>query len=819
MNVPSLGSPVLSRQLRRASIISALTFVLMACGGGGGGGSSPQPAATPNTPPTPASPNTPSTPVPAPTPGNTPVGPSIVDDRDTVFAVQSGNVEFIVDKQTFDLQASRDGAALLTALGASVGFNGQNLNIGNPQFNSSGSNWVQQQGWFDEASNLWYVAHFRFWDDAPFVHLAFSITDRHENSVTEAHWDNLWQQRVIQDFQLSIESALPVPSRSLTQENAFSGGNVNTDPRIQEVAANDQVQWRQSSVDDNSVQLAHEHDNSRQTFITIHPRKTGNFSLSLHQQPLLTPYPAANAVEVEVHHTGGMTVRTVDQGNSSNALGSFTLNQESFLKIVATGVTGDRVVFGRLELADGAGNTEVVQANRLEDNLLNAEPIGMAVKDFWKKFPINVSSGGSTLELNAIQEPIRLVGGVGFTFDVGINVNPAANPNSELVARLQAAPEVSYPEWWPDLDGRIVDNASYRRLQAMTPQVIRQNDEINGNYGLMNWGDYQIGRSYFLNGDPYQNWGALQYDLGLGLLNAWAQTGDAYLFNRAQAAVRNIMDIQVAKFEPYGQKRSGAGVRKGECTTPYHWCQENIPEYNYHSRSLLLYSHLTGEPWPREIAQMLIDNSAYFSLSRRQWTLDHSRILGWALRNLYYGAEEFPNGTKYNDTRESNDYPHMVSGTSYAGLLSDLVSDTVARIEQTGQLPGDQPVWGGQIIEGLIIALESGHLDAALATRTRTAIDTALRHFQANHMRGDSTSGYEIAYALDNSWRDAEAYGWFWVNNFAWASENLDASYQSSFENFYDWLDSRFRSDNSLQSIRLWTGVIGFSAYAAEKRN
>ncbi len=746
------------------------------------------------------------------------MAPNIVEDQGSVFAVQSGNVEFVVDKQSFDMRATRSGAALINSIGASVGFNGQTLSIGNPQFNASGPDWIQQQGWFGQASNLWYVARFRFWQDQPFVHLAFSVTDRHEDNVTEAHWDNRWQQREIRDLQLSVESTAVVPNRSLTQENAFSGGNLTTDPRIQEVAANEQVHWRQTQVDDDSVQLQHDRDNSRQTYLTIHPRQTGTFSLSLHQQPLFNPYPAANAVDVEVHHANGMTVQTIDQASTSNSLGSFTLNQQSFVKIVATGESGDIVVFGRLELTDGAGNTQVVQARRLQDNLIDDAPIGLVVKDFWQKFPINVTTGGNTLALNAIQDPVRLVGGVGFTFDIGINADTTAAQNSELASRLRATPAVSYPQWWPDLDGRVVDNAAYRALQAMTTQVIQRNDEINGNYGLMNWGDYQIGRSYFLNGDAYQNWGSLQYDLGMGLLNAWAQTGDEYLFNRAQAAVRNSMDIQIAKFEPYAQKRSGAGVRKGECAGT-HWCQENIPEYNYHSRSLLLYSHLTGEQWPREIAQMVIDNSAYFSLTRRPWTLDHSRILGWALRNLYYGAEEFPEGTRYNDRLEAGGYPHMASGTSYVELLNSLVSDTVARIEQTGQLPGDQPVWGGQTIEGLIIAYESGHLSAALANRTRSAIDTALRFFQANHMRGDSTSGYEIAYALDNSWRDAEAYGWFWVNNFAWASANLDSSYRSSFEEFYDWLDSRFRSDSSLQSIRQWTGVIGFSAYAAEQRN
>ncbi len=817
MNVLSLFPGQLLTRFRQICSLSALSVLLLACSGGGGGGGEntpTQPVATPNNP------ATPTTPVATPPPSNTPAGPSIVEDRDTMYAVQSGNVEFLVDKQSFNLQANRNGSSLINSIAASVRFNGQTLNIGTPEFNSSGSNWVQQQGWFDQARNLWYVARFRFWDDAPFVHLAFSITDRHEDNLTEAHWDNLWQQRQIEDLQISVQSASAVPNVSLTQENAFSGGNLDTDPRIEEVARASEVHWRQTQTDDNSIQLQHDRDNSGQTFVRIHPRVAGEFDLSLRQQPLFNPYPAANQVDIEIQHAGGLDRRTVDQGNPVNALGRFTLNQNSWVRMIATGVEGDRVVFGQLELADQNGTTRTVQASRLSDDLINADPVGLVVKDFWKKFPINASSSGTTLALNAIQNPISLVGGVGFSFDIGINADTTASPNSELVARLRATPEVAYPQWWPELDGRVVNNASYQQLQAMSSQIIRRNDEVSGNYGLMNWGDFQIGPSFYFNGDATEDWGALQYDLGLGLLNAWAQTGDEYLFNRAQAAVRSSMDIQIAKFEPYGQKRSGAGIRKGQCSDRFHWCQENIPEFNYHSRSLLLYSHLTGEQWPREIAQMVIDNSAYFSWSRRQWTVDHERILGWSLRNLYYGAEEFPEGTRYNDRRESSAYPHMVTGTSYTELLNGLVADTVSHIERNGRLPGVQPVWGGQIVEGLIIALESGHLDGSLATRTRGAIDTALRFFIANHMRGNAASGYDIAYDTTNgAWRDAEAYGWFWVNNLAWASENLDGSYRANFENFYDWLDARFRADATLQTTRAWTGVMGFSAYAAARRN
>ncbi|MEM8497287.1 MAG: hypothetical protein AAF542_04635 [Pseudomonadota bacterium] len=742
--------------------------------------------------------------------------PNPFDDDSDLFTVETGNVVFEVDRLAFNLRARNNETALINSINATLVFNGNPISIGRPESYSTGPNWIEQQGWFDQASNLWYVARFQFWDDAPFVQLTMSLTDRHDDHATEAHWDNLWQQRSIENLRIIVEGNTDLVAQSITQENAFSGGNLQTGSRIEEVANASEVHWRQTATADGRIQLEHSRDNSRQTYLRIHPRMTGQYNLSLHQLPLFSPYPAANAVEVEIHHSNGIDRQTVDQGFASNALGSFILDADSFVQVIATGEEGDRVVFERLELVDMDGTVSQVSATRLDDDVISAEPLGLVVRDFWKKFPISASTSNQFMVMQGIEEPVDIVGGVGFTFDIGINADVNSGSNAELAQRIRATPEVSFPDWWTELDGRIVDSDAYRQLLDRGADVIRQNDETSGNYGLMNWGDYQIGISFIADGERYEDWGALQYDLGLGLLNAWAQTGNAYFYDRAHAAVRSSMDIQVAKFEPYSQKRSGAGIRKGQCAERFHWCQENIPEFNYHSRSLLLFSHLTGEQWPRQIAKMVIDNSAYFSLTRRPWTLDHPRILGWSLRNLYYGAVDFPQGTEYSETQEVG-FLSLPRGTAYRELLVDLVQATVGTIEAGGRVQGEQPVWAGQVIEGLIIAVESDLLDAALQARTRAAIDIAVSHFLENHLRRNAAGDYEMMYAIsDSEWRGAASYGWFWINNLAWASENLDASYAVGFNAFYDWLYDSFRNGTGAQSTRAWSGALGFSAYAAQ---
>ena len=746
--------------------------------------------------------------------------PVDIVETDREFIVESGGITFRLSKTSFNLIAEKDGVKLAKNMNSTVRLNGQRLSVEAPVESASGTNWVEFRGWFSKENNLWYIARFRFWPDLPFVHLSFSLTDRHDDHPTEAVWDPLWSQREIRYFNISV-GGLPVHDiKTVMQYNAFSGGEHKVDPRIIERTAEGETHWRQVPDAEGNIQLIHWAENSGKTYLHLKPMKTGNYSLMLRQKPLDSPYPAANAVKVIINHVNGRDIVIVDQGLSENPLGNYTLDDQSSVRILAKSHDdSDRIVFGSLELRDSTGDTDSISAHRVTDNVLDTGRIGLVVKDFWKQFPILTKATGRSMIVSSIRNPVALTGGVGFTLDLGLNFNSESFDTNQLSARMIAAPEPSFPTWWSSLDGVITGHQAYTNLMAKTHGIIHTNDEVSGNYGWQNWGDYQIGDSYFTNGDPTENWGALQYDLGHGLLMSWMQTGDDYLWNRAQAAVRSSMDIHIAKFEPYLQKRSGAGLRKGECTSIFHWCQDSIPDFNYHTRSLLLFSHLTGEDWPRDIAHMQIDNSAYFAHTRRQWLIETgSRPLAWALRNLVYGHKVFPQGTLYNESEEYG-YDIMSKGTAYADLLRTLTDGLVNAIGDTGHLPGEQPVWQAQILEGLIMAYESGVLGDDLATRTFESIKTSLAYFDNNHIRSLSGNNFEIVYDSDNSeWTNAASYGWFWVNNFAWAGQHINEKYASKAGELIDWLIDTYQSPE-YHTTRAWSGVMGFPSYAVSMEN
>ncbi len=755
------------------------------------------------------------------------------DDNEAVNITKSGNeflintskAKFRLSEDSMSLSASVNGKEVVKSISSTLELRGSLISVSPPSESSTGNNWVEFRGWYSQDDNLWYVARYRFWPNKPFVHLTFSFTDRQDDHPTESIWSNLWDTREISDFKVFVDTDAALGNKNIVQENAYSGGDPINDPKIEEVTFSGRTHWRQSREVDGVIQLEHAADTADklgETHLKIFPKEVGTFSLKLKQKPLNSPYPAANKVKVVVKHLNGTKEIIVDQGQNQNDLGSFSLDNNSFVQIFATGEDGDRIVFETLELSNQNGTKKTVKASRVTDNVITTNAVSFTVNDFWKRFPIQAETSGKRFTLTTIKKPKKFVGGVGYTVDMGINLDPQNNTPESLQSAVQAPPKtLSFPSWWNPLDGVITKEALYTQLMDKTSHIIRKEDEVSNNYGWMNWGDYQIGNSYNdrKTGKPTEDWGALQYDLSLGLILSWMQTKDPYLWNRGRASVRSAMDIQIAKFEPYGQKISGGGIRKGSCVENYHWCHAPIPEFNYHTRSLLLYSHLTGEQWPKDIAQMVIDNSAYFSFSRQDWTVTHARVLAWSLRNLVYGAKVFPKGTKYMDTHEGGSHKIMAKGTSYKQLLNTLVSRAALEIKKADQLPIQQPVWGGQIIEGLIIAYESGLLDNNVKTETYDAIKISLKAFINKQLRSDGKGGYEMSYYIERGqWADAATYGWFWVNNLAWATQNIPTGagvpdYKSSFKNLYEWEQKLFLT--KYHYIRAWTGVMGFGSYAA----
>lgn len=462
-------------------------------------------------------------------------------------------------------------------------------------------------------------------------------------------------------------------------------------------------------------------------------------------------------------------------------------------------------------------------SKRRNDDVLQSKQFALNIKDFWKKYPIGAESSGSTLSWVAIKEPTILFGGAGLTIDFALSLDRKVYTAKDLKGMADAPPSPSFPDWWLAMDGVPTQHRGYRNLLEGSGDLIRRADAQFGNWGWKNYGDYQISVPYFnQENEQVVNWGALQYDLTLGMMLSWMSTGDQWLWNRSRAAVRNIMDIQVSKFHPYHQKRSSAGLRKGGCPVKSsHWCQYPLPEFNYHSRSLLLYSHLSGEIWPKEIARMLIDNSAYFAYTRTDWTSRHYRIGGWALRNLYYGHVLFGDeGTKYISVGEQ-EWPQMSAGTSYKMIASKLVEHTVNIIEQSGGLGGSQPVWGGQMIEGLIIALENDILEPDLRERTRNAIETAVNKIVNEQLVKRGSSWWMVYYEDPDSkkenarpaYSNINTYGWLWVNSFAWVSKNTSSDHSALTRKIINWLMGEYIGNPAMRTPRAWSSLMGFPSY------
>lgn len=461
---------------------------------------------------------------------------------------------------------------------------------------------------------------------------------------------------------------------------------------------------------------------------------------------------------------------------------------------------------------------------RHKDSVLQSQQFALNIKDFWKKFPIAAEASGNTLSWVAIKESTILYGGVGLTIDFALSLDQQNFSAKELKALVDKEPVVSFPDWWLAMDGAPTQNYHYNNLLESTNTLIGGADVRDGNWGWKNYGDYQISVPYRNGkGQMVFNWGALQYDLTLGMMLSWMSTDDPWLWDRSRAAVRNIMDIQISKFHPYHQKRSGAGLRKGACPLEImHWCQEPIPEFNYHSRSLLLYSHLTGEIWPKEIARMLIDNSAYFAYTRTDWTAKYYRIGGWALRNLYYGHTLFGDeGTKYISKGEP-DWPEMSAGTSYKMITNKFVEHTVSIIEKNNGLGGNQPVWGGQLIEGLIIALDNDMLEPRLRERTRKAVETAVNRIIDEQLFRRGNTWWMVYVEDPDPKREGEkpelrnfnTYGWFWVNSFAWVSKNTPSDHSEVTRTLITWLLREYKNNQDVRTPRAWSSLMGFPSYA-----
>lgn len=760
-----------------------------------------------------------------------------IEETESAFRIESGAYGWTISKTRFDVlaEAHANGELKIEGGEASADFLGSVSTFGPPSEFMKGEDWVELRGHADPSKNLWYVARYRFFEDQPFLHLALSLMDRHEGFTTEGPWDDYWQDRMLRDFTVNLRTTSYLEGRYFRQSSSFAGREVGVDADIV-IQQNEgsPFHWRRDvSLDE--IEIYHrvstnpDRASGQSNAITWIPGIEGEAQLVA----LLTPYggsydyKAAYDVAYEVQHADGVARLLLDQTKDELDLGSYTLDRDSAVSLFTESSSDQEgMVRARaLRVIPKGGEPFEIAFQRLADDVLKDSGYALGVVDLWQHHPIELYSAERELAVSAIAEPARWSGGIGLTLDLAVILD--ADQSETAMAMIKAPPaKRDLPDWWSPFDGSLAANAAYDQLASEAYPTIAGFDDFDDNYGWRGYGDYQISTSYSIDGKGYQNWGGLQYDLTSGLLFAWMRTGDERLWQRARAAVRHQMDVAMAKFEPFAPKRSGHLYRKGECPVDeLITCQEPIPDFGYGYRAFLLWHHLTGEEWAKELARQQIEALAYFGArsggttrSITDWLLENgSRPLGWIVRAQVTGRNVFPEGTRaFDNAREGVSFEN---GLTYDQLLKELLDALVPHINGgPGHYPSDQPVWSGQGIEALAMA----YLEADGAFRSEGLKQAVLASCEDLVASMEIDFGnVDFVYVRDGDqileWSDQPNYGLLWLDSLTACAEIAgQPSFKEAADALFDAAVNDFRAREGVPT-REWSSLLSFGGYFREK--
>jgi hypothetical protein len=253
------------------------------------------------------------------------------------------------------------------------------------------------------------------------------------------------------------------------------------------------------------------------------------------------------------------------------------------------------------------------------------------------------------------------------------------------------------------------------------------------------------------------------------------------------------MDLDLVKFNPFQDKLDGLVYRKGEMPrSRTHIGAEPIVDQGFAWRSLLLYYSLTGEEWARDLAKQNIDRLVYYATTRPNFVLEGGRPAAWMLRGALAGAEWFPDDRTHD----------------YQKTADEIVRLLVGSFKEHGRLPGRQPVWEGQIVEGL----------AEYHRRTQRADVAAVivgeaRHLLADAIRRRPDGGFDVRYCYEERqcgkmWTDEENYLFLWLGSIAYAGAiSGDARLVQWADALYAYGEKRMLKR---RDARGWTSVLAF---------
>ena len=727
-----------------------------------------------------------------------PAGGIAIETGDGVVRIAAGHTTWELSTTAFDVvhAAAVDGKPRLGPGRVTVDALGKSLTFGPPSAVTHGADWVELRGWADEPSHLWYVARYQFYADHPFARLVLTLTDRHDKSPAPEPSDHYWNDRLLARLRLELGARGGKPG-IITQHNSYSASSPGAAWVDVVSASGAPYQW---TVPDPTLikvggQLSHAAgDGANQ--VVWHPAFVGRARLAAVVSGFSggAAYRAAKAATYEIVDAAGQAhTVTADQRKGRIELGTWTLGKDSVVRLEATGVGAETVLAGPLAVApqDGHAAFEIPLGVR-HDGTLAAGPVTLVVKDFWQHHPISLWRTTSALGWEAIEQPAQYTGGMGVTLESMIALD---GPARAALDALYAPPPRALPPKVHPVDGSLARSAVGARYDALVkefvPRFAAELDRMD-DFGWRNWGDYQIGNSYTdKQGGPVEDWANLQYDLPTGLLLAWLRTGDPVLWRWAQASVRHLMDVDLVKFMPFQDKMNGLVYRKGEMPRARtHIAAEPIVDQGFAWRSLLLYYSLTGEQWARDLAKQNIDRLVYYATTRPNFVLEGGRPAAWMLRGALAGAEWFPEDPSYQ--KAADEIVRLLLG-SYA---------------EHKRLPGRQPVWQAQMVEGL----------AEYHRRTQRADVAAVivgevRHLLTEGIRKRPDGGWDFRYCYEEPkcgalWTDEDNYLFLWLGSIAYANAISHDPF------FGKWADVLFtygeKRSAKRRDIRGWTSLLAF---------